>query len=198
MFAGRIVINLGMIVIFWLLAYSCFTMTLWCWRRFLRDPWTARRAEQSIFKKINPEYSWKDNAKAEAAILCPPMWTADSLEKTLMLGKTEGRRRKGWQGMRWLDGTTDSMDLNLGNDQEMVRDRKPGMLQCMVSHRVRPDLVTEEQQAGSNAALCSGTISHWHSVFGTKAWGICSLCFWFLLHACHFQCTDFWTSSDWS
>ena len=62
--------------------------------------------------------------------------------------------------MRWLDGTTDSMDLNLGNDQEMVRDRKPGMLQCMVSHRVRPDLVTEEQQAGSNAALCSGTISH--------------------------------------
>ena len=137
-----------MIVIFLLLEYSCFTMILWCWRRVLRVPWTARRANQSIFKKINPEYSWKDNDKAEAAILWPPKWTADSLGKTLMLGKIVGRRR-GWQRRRWLDGITDSLDLDLdlGKYQEMVRDRKPCVLQFMGSQRVRHDFVAVQQAA---------------------------------------------------
>ena len=87
MFAGRFVIHLGMIVIF-LLQYSCFTMILWCWRRVLRVPWTARRANQSIFKKINPEYSWKDNDKAEAAML-----NSRLLGKNLDAGRDRGQEK---------------------------------------------------------------------------------------------------------
>ena len=89
------------------------------------SPWTARRSNQSILKEINPEYSLEElMLKLQLQYFGHLMQTADSLEKTLMLGKIEGRRRRRWQRMRWLDGTTDSMDMNLGTLQEMVSDRE--------------------------------------------------------------------------
>ena len=87
---------------------------LWCWRRLLRIPWTARRSNQSILKEISPEYSLEGlMLKLKLQYFGHLMWRTDSLEKTLMLGKIEGGRR-GWQRMKWLDGITDSMDMSLG------------------------------------------------------------------------------------
>ena len=87
---------------------------LWCWRRLLRVPWTARRSNQSILKEINPEYSLEGRMlKLKLQYFGHLIRRADSLEKTLMLGKIKGKRRRGRQRMRWLDGITDSMDMNL-------------------------------------------------------------------------------------
>ena len=117
---------------------------LWCWRRRLRVPWTAGRSSQSILKEISPEYSMEGlMLKLKLQYFSHMMWRTDSLEKTLMLGKIEGRRRRRWQRMRWLDGITDLMDMSWASSRSWWWTGKPGVPQSMGSQRVGRDWATE-------------------------------------------------------
>ena len=127
---------------------------LWCWRILLRVTWTARRLNQSILKEINPECSLEGlMLKQKRQYFGHLMQRADSLEKTLLLGKTEGRRRWRQQRMRWLDGITDSIDMNLGKLREMVRDREAWHAAVHWIMTSQTQLATEQQQF------------HWSSFF---------------------------------
>ena len=113
---------------------------LWCWRRLLRVPWTARISKQSILKEISPGCSLEGlMPKLKLQYFGHLMQRTESFEKTLMLGKIKGRRRRGRQRMRWLDGITNVMDMSLSRLWVLVMDRKPGVLQSMGSQRVGHD-----------------------------------------------------------
>ena len=137
----------------WLGLGTCTAFKVWCWRRLLRVPWTARRSNQSILKEINPEYSLKGlmlRLKLVLQNFGHLIRRADSSEKTLMLGKIEGRRRGRWQRMRWLDGITDSMDMSLSKSRRQWRTGTPGVLQSMGPQRVR---LNNNKQLNNNKHL---------------------------------------------
>ena len=116
---------------------------LWCWRRLLRVPWTARRYNQSILKEISPEYSFKGlMLKLKLQYFGYLMWRTDSFGKTLMLGKIKGGRRRGWQKMRWLDGITTQWTWVSINSRSWWWTGRPSVLQSMGSQRIRHDWVT--------------------------------------------------------
>ena len=126
---------------------------LWCCRRLLRVPWSARRSNQSILKEISPKYSLEG---LMLKLQLQYLWRTDSFEKTLMLGKIEGRRRWGWQRLRWFDGIIDAMDMSLRKLQEIVKD---GQDCCTAVHRVAKKLYTTERLNNKWKVYFSGHIA---------------------------------------
>ena len=121
-----------------------YAFELWCWRRLLRVPWTARRSIQSILKQMSPGCSLEGLMLIlKLQYFAPLMWRADLFEKTLMLGKIDDGRRRGWQRMRWLNGISDSMDMDLGGLQVLVMGREAWVLRFMGSQRVGHDWATK-------------------------------------------------------
>ena len=127
---------------------------LWCWKRLLRVPWTARRSNKYILKEISPGCSLEGlMLKLKLQYFGHLMRRVDSLEKTLMLGGIGGRRRRGWQRMRWLGGIIDLMDMGLGDSGSWWWTGRPGMLQSMGMQRVGHDLATEQQHSLSKSGI---------------------------------------------
>ena len=143
---------------------ECWTIgafELWCWRRLLRVPWTARRSNQSILKEISPGCSLERlMLKLKIQYFGHLMQRADSFEETLMLGKSEGRRRKGWQRMRWLDVISNSMDMSLGRIQELVMDRESwrAAIHGVAKSRTRLSDWTEKQVNRTQGGGCENLV----------------------------------------